>query len=317
MMDWIFSRRSGARVSDVLECEHGQVIVMENDRLSVVVLPGKGADIVSFYNKQVRCECLTRPLAVLPSKTAHTITGPEFERSKMVWPEMFPVASAYDDYCGQPQPFHGEARYQRWRYDILEDTPERVSVRFTARMQRTPFELSRTMTLDRDGATVIFDETATNLSSQTLPVIWGHHPTFGPPMLSEACRIHLPKCTLIDEDESSLKIDRPGSGVGKMFYATDLAAGWFGLYDSRHEFGFGMRWDKELFKVIWLWQGLNAECDEPLFKDLYAIAIEPVTGVPASHERHAEFGPMMMTPGQKISTRLEAFLFDHVDELGE
>jgi len=317
MMDWIFSRRSGARVSDVLEYELGKVLVLENDRLSVVCQPGKGADIVSFYNKQACCECLVRPYPIPPNQKESSVTGAEFERAMFVWPEMFPTASAYADYCGRPQPYHGEARYQRWRYQIVEDSPERVSVKLSARMQWSPFELTRTMTIARDSATLILDEPAPNLGECPLPVIWGHHPTFGAPMLSGQCRIHLPKCTLMDDDESALQIAPPASGVGRMFYATNLASGWYGVYDTRHEFGVGMRWDKDLFKILWIWQDLNAECDAPLYSDLYALAVEPVTGLPASHPRYGEFGPITIEPGKPISTRLEMFLFDHVDELGE
>jgi len=316
-MNWIFDRLDGARVSDKLECGDGKVLVLENDALRVVCLPGRGGDIVSFFNKAAGCECLTQPFPMMalrrPDLSAATTV---LRTGNFVWPEMFPVASDCDDYFGQGQPLHGEARFLQWRYDIIEDHPDSVAVRLQARMQLTPFVLTRTMRLDSGSPRVIFEEQVENLSGQSLPILWGHHPTFGQPFLDETCRINLPDGTLIDGDEDMLKISPPQTGVGNMFYLVDIAAGWYGIFNHGRKFGFGMRWDREIFRVIWIFQNYNRNAGAPWFDRRYACAVEPVTSFPQAHPQHRTLDPITVAPNETLSTQLEAFIFDNPKELG-
>jgi len=315
-MDWIFDRRDGARVSDDLTCQAGKVLVLENDLVRVVCLPDKGADIVSFFNKSAGCQCLSAPFVMLPAGTSGTpVTGDDFDRSIFVWPEMFPVASDYGEYFGQVQPVHGEARYQSWRYDIIAAGPDQVAVKLRAEMQMTPFVLTRTMRLARDSATLVLDEEVENRGTEPLPIIWGHHPTFGQPFLEEHCRIYLPEGRLIDGDRSMLEIDPPNSGGGNMFYCVDLAGGYYGLFNHRLNFGVGMRWDHDLFRVIWLWQGYNRKSGSPWFDRVYACAIEPVTSLPKQHKHFGDLKPIIVAPKQRITTGLEVFIFNDPSDL--
>jgi len=309
-VDWIFDRRSGARVSDRLELAGGPVVVLENERLRAVCLAGKGADIVSLFNKDAACECLSQPYPTFPFRPGEApALGREFGKYMTVWPEMFPVASAWGDYFGQAQPFHGEARLLAWRHEIIEDSPQRVSVRLSARMQLSPFRLTRTMTLDADSPVLALDERVENLANQPLPVLWGHHPTFGPPFLDETCRVQLPGGDYIDGDDSMLQLAPPGSGVHNMFYRLNLSSGRCGLFSHKRGFGVGLRFDHQLFRVIWIWQGLNQNSGAPNFDTRYACAVEPVTGLPKQHAQSDRTPPILVHPETPLTTRLDVFLY--------
>ena len=109
-MNWIFNRNDGARVSDKLTYRNWNVVVLENEHLRFVCLPGKGADIVSFFYKDAQCECLLWPMQEFPDTGFDpNAASKEFESGNCIWPEMFPVASAYGNYFGIEQPFHGFA----------------------------------------------------------------------------------------------------------------------------------------------------------------------------------------------------------------
>ncbi len=317
-MNWIFDRNDGARVSDKLCYRNWRVVVLENEYLRVVVIPGKGGDIVSFFNKESGCECLlNQPREFADSSYDPNCSTHESQAGNCVWPEMFPVASAYGDYFGKAQPFHGEAHMLPWRYDIIKDTPEEVSVRLKVNMQLTPFTLIRTMSLKSGEKSVRFDEQVINKSQEELPIIWGHHPTFGKPFLSEDCQIYVPKGKFLDGDESMLKIQPEGAGIQNMFYLLEFASGWYGIYNNNLKFGFGMKWDKDIFKVIWLWQAFNSEQGAPFFKRRYTAAIEPVSCLPQTAKEPRAPLPIMIGGGETIETSLEAFLFDNPNELGE
>jgi galactose mutarotase-like enzyme len=310
-MNWLFNRVEGARISDSLSICGGKVLILENDRLRVVCLPAKGADIVAFDDKTRNCQCLMPPLREFNSLDL----APNPSGINCIWPEMFPVASAYGLYNGTTQPFHGEAHTLPWRYDILKDTPQEVSVRFSVRMHLTPFELVRTLTLRANEPVLHIDETVTNFSGLTLPLNWGHHPTFGEPLLSEHCQIYLPKGKFLDGDASLLKIKPRNANTSAMFYLTDFTQGWYGLYNHQKNLGFGMRWDPELFKVIWLWQSFNHHKNSPMNGREYAIAIEPVMSLPQTAAEPK--GPKLyeIGPNGTLSTHLEAFLFDSPNDL--
>jgi galactose mutarotase-like enzyme len=289
----------------------GKVVVLENDRLRVVCLPAKGADIVAFDDKMKNCQCLMQPLREFTSLDL----APNPSGLNCIWPEMFPTASAYGEYNSALQPFHGEAHTLPWRYDIIKDTPEEVSVRLAAQMHLAPFKIVRTMTLRAGEAVLHIDETVTNLSTLTLPLNWGHHPTFGEPLLSEHCQIYLPKGKFLDGDASKLKIKPKGSDADAMFYLTDFSQGWYGLFNHQKKLGFGMRWDPKLFQVIWLWQSFNCNTRCPVNGREYAAAVEPVMSLPQSAEKPRDPKLYQIGPNETLGTHLEAFLFDSVDDL--
>jgi len=315
-MNWIFDRDNGAKISDKLSYRSWKVVVLENEYIRIVTIPAKGGDIVSFFNKQANCECLLKQPREFPDATLDpNASTKEFQAGNCVWPEMFPVASAYGDYFGTHQPFHGEAHMFPWRYDIIKDEPDEVAVQLSVNTQLTPFKLIRTMRLRRNEFSVRFDEAVINLSDTPLPLIWGHHPTFGKPFLSEDCQIYLPEGRFLDGDASMLKIQPEGSGVGNMFYLLDFTDGWYGIYNHKRKFGFGMRWDAKIFRVIWLWQAFNSEKQAPFFGRRYTAAIEPVSSLPQTADAPKEPLPIVIEPHQTIETSIDVFLFDNPDKL--
>ncbi len=315
-MNWIFDRDEGAKISDKLSYRNWKLVVLENEHVRLVTIPGKGGDIVSFFNKDVGCECLlNQPKEFSDSTLDPNCSTREFQAGNCVWPEMFPVASAYGDYFGIPQPFHGEAHLLPWRYDIIKDEPDEVAVKLSVTMQLTPFKLVRIMRLKRGERSVKFDESVTNLSDTPLPIIWGHHPTFGKPFLSEDCQIYLPKGKFLDGDESMLKIQPEGVGIHNMFYLLDFTDGWYGIYNHKLKFGFGMRWDAKIFRVLWLWQALNSEKGAPFFGRRYTAAVEPVSSLPQTADNPKEPLPIVIEPHSRIETVIDVFLFDDPKKL--
>jgi hypothetical protein len=206
------------------------------------------------------------------------------------------------------QPFHGEAAQLIWDYAILEDSASRVCVEFRVRTVLSPFELKRRMIVEATSAEVRLDESIENLSDLDLPYMWGHHPAFGAPFLSGDCRVELPRCRLVDGDESLLRIAPETESRKTMFYALDLESGIYGLRNERLGFGFGMKWDPSVFSKVWIWQSLHAMAGAPYYKREYACAVEPFTSLP--HQLYGDRDPLrMLKARQKLHTWLTAFLY--------
>lgn len=319
-MDWMYKRREGARISDKLSWYGRPIVLMENDYLRLVILPSRGADIVSLYNKSAACECLIRPIVDISDFSDRNPIKPKVLSAGVCsWPFMFPVASHWGDYFGQEQPFHGEAHLLPWEYRIIKDLPELVEVELFCFMQLTPFYVRRIVSLPADEPRVILREEVRNLSNQTLPIMWGHHPTFGEPFLSSACRIYLPAGRFYKGDESMLDIRSKDAGLENMFYLLDFKEGWYGIYNRERGFGVGMSWDNDLFKVVWIWQEYGSNRSAPYFGRRYAVAIEPVSSLPQIDEididMRRRYGPVHIGANSTMSAELSVFFFEEPDQI--
>ncbi len=75
---------------------------------------------------------------------------------------------------------------------IVEDTPERISLRTWVRTYRSPLTLERTMTLEFGKAALFIHEKLINESPGEFAIMWGHHPALGKPFLDENCVVKAP-----------------------------------------------------------------------------------------------------------------------------
>jgi len=311
-MDFIYHRQSGARISDKLHYKDLTLVVMENDAIRVVIVPEKGADIISFVDKRTGVDVMLRLPAGLrsPKTESPLMNHPStlFSYYEGGWQELFPIGSNFGKYHGQEQPIHGEAPLLAWDYNVLEDDAARVCVEFKVRTVLSPFELKRRMIIDAGTPEVTLEESIENLSGTNLKYMWGHHPAFGAPFLSGDCRIELPRCRLFKGDKKWLTFPKSPKPRSAMFYAMDLERGIYGIHNDKLGFGFGMKWDHKIFSKIWIWQAMHTLNRAPYFKREYACAIEPFTSLP--NQLYGKRDPLpVLKAGKRIETTLSAFLY--------
>jgi len=162
------------------------------------------------------------------------------------------------------------------------------------------------VTIDAENPWVRFDEKVTHLGKGTFEVLWGHHPAFGPPFLSTDCTIEFPKGRFVDGDESCTKILPTGS-PGKMCYLTDFDEGWYGIHNAQTDVGFGMKWDRKRWPVIWIWQCFGANEDWPSFGHDYVCALEPFSSFGEDH--YDIHGRVPVAGGETLVTSFYAFTY--------
>lgn len=292
----------------------GPVVQLENERLRCSVLPWSGGAIVELTDKQtgvdVLCPGVDAIQNVICQPQGLNPSQEYFNRRVGGWPELFPTGGLVDDYFGAKAPFHGESNQRRWDHAIINEGPDLAVARFTLHCMGTPLRLQRDMMLAADASEIIIKETAQNLSDLSVPFMWGHHPTYGKPFLEAGVKVELPGCKLVNGDESKLTILAEGAKVGNMFYATDLSAGWFGLFNPRLKLGTGVRFDEKLFKFLWIWQEYNSNPRPQAFGRWYACAVEPFTSLWQTTEETRAAGPMLtLGPRETIHTEMKAFFY--------
>ncbi len=313
-----------------------RAIVLENDLLRVVVLPGKGADIYQFIHRRSDVDVLMKtPWGLQPPGSPHRegSGGMEFLWNyEGGWQELFPSANDACVYRGRAIPFHGEVATMAWEYRVVNDSADEVAVLLWVRCQQTPFRLQRLMRLKRDDPSLYIEETVTNESETAVHFVWGHHCVLGAPFIEEGCRLHAPAHTLITPAEPYEQTARlapgqqspwpmaqrrdggtadvrcvhgPEAHIHDDVYLTALTAGWVAVSNPGLDLTFSLHWDESVFRWIVVWQPYGGAEAMPL-TGIYGLGIEPWVTTRNLEQAVASGEAIELAGGASFSTALRA-----------
>ncbi len=350
---------SGARITDRWQFDGLQAIVLENALIRVVILPGKGGDIIEFRHKASDTNYLLAQPGGLrnPSKTIPSAYGdtPFLDFFTGGWNDVLPNGGPGVVYQGASLGQHGEASLLAWDYAIIEQNPERVSVKLWVSLLRTPFYIEKQLTLEADSPRLQLKLSIRNDGGEALHCMWGQHIAFGTPFLQQGGRIDVPNCRFKVHGEIEGFVPRrfkpdaeaPWSQItsadGKledashipavntvqaqeMGYLLDLSDGWYAIRNPETQVGFGLRFDHTLFKTIWYWQQLgNVAQGYPWWSRTHTAALEPWTSYPTNGllESIENGTALLLQPKQTIETEMQAIAFSglqrvhHISATGE
>ncbi|SRR5579884_1091275 len=333
------------RVTESVVGRWTRAVTLDNDLVRVTVLADKGADIYELRYKPKDVDVLwkapwgLKELGALGATAADSLVA-WMDHYEGGWQELLPSGGGPCVYKGVELGFHGEVSTAPWDYEILEREGDRVAVRFTVTTTRTPFRLERVMRLAAGEPLLLLEERLTNEGAEPMDFMWGHHPAYGPPFLSGACVLDLPRARFIahtgqiyperswlpdggawdwplvtgkDGQQHDLsRIPGPESQVNNLGYAVDLAEGWYGLTNTELGLGIGLVWPKEVFSCIWVWQELNSSLGYPWYGRAYVMGLEPWTSYPGSGlvEALAAGTARCLEPGESLEGELRAVFYE-------
>ncbi len=342
-------RQRGCRVNDRITWHGFKAIIMQNERLQIVVLVEKGTEIVQFLYKPLDIDFIWRAPNPLRDPSEFVPTGSSgnsdfFDHWSGGWLEVIPNGGTENEYAGARFGFYAETINVPWDYRILEDDPQQVKVGFWITTYRTPLFIQKTLTLKADSAALFIEERVTNQGREPAAFMWGHHPVIGEPFLDESCQIWAPDCTVEvfhDEDGPDHRMglhqtghwpvikDRQGDDLNLQAvppkssrtmdncYLKDFTEGWIAVNSRRVNTGFGLAWDARVFRYVWLWQALGGGIGYPWYGRTYNIGIEPWTSYPCVGLREAVKNDTALTlqPGESIESWLTAVIFSDFPEV--
>ncbi len=324
-------------------------LVLENDSIAVTVLPGKGADIYELISKPDGIDVLWKSSwGLLPHGGVHSAADSAaawLEAYEGGWQEIFPNGGTANTYRGVELNFHGEASLAAWEYEITQREGDAAEVRLSTRLRRSPFLIERTMRVEAGKPVLHISEHITNQGREDLEAMWGHHPAYGAPFLSGACRIDTNARTVYADDEIGGPLN-PLTKGGTFTWphgerdgvATDLSRvagpddpphetmayltnftdehGWYGITNTELGIGVGLVWPKAVFPFAWFWQEMHASPGFPWYGEVYVMAIEPFSSMPG-HGLSAvieKTGTQLTIPaGQSVEVEFAAALY-HASE---
>ena len=172
-------RNYGCRVSDDWEYRGNKVAIIENEKIRVMVLVDKGADIYSFVHKSSDTDYMWRSVwgvrdtRKFLSTTGNNSWGDTYEGG---WQTCAPTAgNKRKDYQGAPMGQHSEMSTMPWDSQIIEDDPEKCSIKFSVRTYRTPFFMEKTLSLSKNSPFLEIDYKLTNESMSESDCVWLEH----------------------------------------------------------------------------------------------------------------------------------------------
>jgi hypothetical protein len=335
-------RKEGCRISLDYTYKNMQIAYLENELLRIGILIEKGADIFDFTYKPHDLDFMWQSPIHMRRPFVATSALPEgafHDNYYGGWQEILPSAGwSAEPYMGVCQGLHGELALLPFEASIFEDTQEQVTLYTRVHLYRSPLMLERKMSLKRGIAALFIHERLVNESMGEFAIMWGHHPAIGEPFLDDSCVVQTPAAKVEvmayhqnglwepggDYDFPKVKNRRTGvtqditsilsketQSVDVVFFK-ELTEGWYSLTNQRKGVGFGMVWDKDLFKYLWMWQVYGGHTDYPWYGRTYNCALEPFTSFPPSGIKNAVKNgtALTMKPGAVIETELVAVAYE-------
>ncbi|MGA8112552.1 MAG: DUF4432 family protein [Actinocatenispora sp.] len=341
-------RNWGARVQEH-QVSGLSAVTLENERLRVTVLPGKGCDIVEFLDKRRDVDLVWWSPRGL--RNPADLVGGAADDAALFhdtyeggWQDVFPSGGAPCRYRGAALAQHGEVSGQSWAHRVVTDTEDLVEVEFTVHTRRLPYTLSRALRLAAGEATLRVVEHAVNTAPVEVHAMWGQHLAFGAPFLRPGHRIRLPDGVRVLPHAEPVFPPRrrvapggphswpevPADGGGtvdlsvvpaagepsELCYLTGFTDGWYELVDPRDDAGIRVGWDARVLPYLWLWQELGASTDYPWWGQAYVVGLEPFSSQPTNGLVEAvENGTALrFAPGQRRDLTWSVGLLGGVDD---
>jgi len=318
-----------------------RAVILENELLRVGILVDKGTDIFEFLYKPKDTDCMWQSwLGIRANNDWHSTSPPKhgsfIDYYFGGWQELFPNTDEACEYKGAELGIHGEVCLLPWDFQIIQDFPEIIKVKFFVKTIRTPYFLEKTITLKSKSPVLEFDEKITNLSNEKMDFMWGFHPALGEPFLSEECHIILPSCrvrsdAILGFDHSRISFDHDNqwphipstnenlidlrkvpskvTNSNDRVYIYDFNEGWYIVENQKTKIAFSMSWDKEIFPYILYWQSFGGWYGYPFYGTAYTISLEPRSSFPFPLSRVIENNTQKkLDPKASIKTHYTASL---------
>lgn len=308
-------RNYGCRIHDQYTYMGLDVVVLENDLVRISVLPGKGTDIFEYVHKPAGIDYMWLSAGGVQNPSAYLPTSPD-PVSTMIdyfaggWQVAFPNGGPTSVYKGAQFGQHGEVTHMPWDWTILEDSEDRIAVRFSVRTKKVPYRMTRTMALDKHSPALTIEEEIENVSAFPQQYMWGQHITFGRPFVEPGCRIRLPDGIRVITEAVDSPVCSPGRirrGVPQSWplaiapdgtqidlsvlpehgsppdicYLTGFEElAWYEIENPRLGASLRVEWDAKTLPHLWYWQEFGASDGYPWYGRHYNIGLEPFAGYP-------------------------------------
>ncbi|MDC3415152.1 DUF4432 family protein [Terrihalobacillus insolitus] len=323
-----------------------KVVFLENEKLRIGILIDKGTDIFEFLYKPKDLDItwlssngVQNPNRYLSSSPDPLSTFSDYYPGG--WQEIFPNGGPPSSSLGAQFGQHGEITNMPWDYTIVNDDVNEISVEFSVKTKKTPFFVTKRMSLRSNDSTVYVEEKIVNQSEVEIPIMWGQHFVFGHPFIDGDCFITMEAGSKViphpvpinahgrrvngkqvyqwpeAKDENGNKVDLrtfPKKGSpSEMLYLTDYNDAKYAITNPNKKVKLVVAWDKAIYPYLWVWQEFGATDAYPWYGRHYNIGLEPFSSMPtdgleeAVKNKTALYFSPLETKGTKYSIQVNSY----------
>lgn len=278
-----------------------EVLRLSTDVVSIDVVPELGGSIIALRRRSDDTDVLFHTPWGLRAKGALTVPGdPETVWADTYpggWQTTFPNGGDSAIAYGAEWGFDGEARVTPLDWEFTGS-----SLIMTGRLVRSPFEITKIVSVQDDSITVA--ETVKNVGTESLEVMWGSQVAFGAPLLSadtiveaSATTVH-PDTTVVyrssydditpwprtpgEDSMINLRIlPGPEDEETRLAYLGDFYAPEISITNPALDLCVTLEWDTEIWPYVWYSLEANKRTGFPWFGNAYFLTLQPGTSWPA------------------------------------
>lgn len=275
-----------------------EVLQLSSDLVAIEIIPGLGGTITSLRRISDQSETLYstpwglqhRDSAALAHPRSSSIAG-----SPGGWASLFPDGGDLAGECDED--LDAEARICWLDWDSANS-----SVVLTGRLTRTPFELTKTISVRHD--TVTITETVLNVGGQRVEVIWGTQLNLGGDLLGPDTVVDSragvvnpdpelaggadyddltpwPRAHGMDTMINLRTLPASNAAESRLAYLSDFSTP--GITVRRPALGLSveLQWDSEIWPFAWYCVEAGRREDFPWFRQGYFLSLTPCSSWPA------------------------------------
>jgi galactose mutarotase-like enzyme len=310
------------RIDDRWEYNGLRCVTLENEHLRIEVLPELGGKIFRLIDKARDRDVLWKSPRVQPHRVdLHDNFDDHWAGG---WDEGFPNGVPLKNRYGDDLPYFGELWSMPWSWRITDNSASNVELVMELSTPITPARWRRTLQLGSEPLLKISYH-VDHTGYMPFDFNWGIHPCLD---LTPGLRLDTPALrgevanewgggALGKEGDTydwpmlgKLDLRKPlgpDSASFALHYLTGYKNGWIAATDVASKRGFGLVFDADLFKVIWLWQCYGG------WRGYHHVIMEPWTGYPTSlHDAIAGGRARVLNPGELLDTEVVAALYSGV-----
>jgi galactose mutarotase-like enzyme len=298
-----------------------RLLQLENDRMSLSILPEVGAKILTLFDKKSSRNILWENPRIRPQSYPIDANFDNYWCGG--WDDAYPTADACV-HAGEPFPNLGELRSLRWEVVELKADESKATAKLSAFGPISAIKAVKTISLTGQEVQMTF--AIESLSPIALDFLWGTHPAFA---VEAGTRLMIPARTGIVAQSNHPSLGAPGdryawpllngrdmsivpdisAGINCGHYATDLEDGWFAVETKGQ--GILYEFPLETCPHLWLWLVYGG------WRGYHHAVVEPWTGYPVNLAQAFEQGRhSQLAPGKIFSATVRCTPYSAPENCG-
>jgi hypothetical protein len=300
------------------------VLRLSTEALSATILPALGGTILSLTRKADAAELLwSTPWGIRHSGTKSVPGTAEAQMTDSLvggWQTLFPNGGDSISMHGVEWGYDGEARVTWLDWEFSGS-----SIRMTGRLVRSPFEITKVISLRDHEITV--GETVRNVGGERMETMWGSQLMLGGALLGPETVVDAAAAVVRPDPgighgadyedlmpwprshgpESMINLrllPRPDAAETRLAYLSDFSQPLITVSRPSHRLAVDIEWDADVFPYAWYSMEAGGRSGFPWYRTGYFLSLTPCTSWPAHgvHEARRVSGSTVLIDPREVVT---------------